>query len=92
MPEAQSYVAEILASTDDLASRAEAMTLLTWTRLWTDPATAATDALAEAARFESVADDHARRLRSVASLCFIILGDFRSGGDARARHTGTSPQ
>ncbi len=53
------------------------MTLLTWTRLWTDPATAATDALAEAARFDSVADDHARRLRSVASLCFIILGDFR---------------
>jgi DNA-binding CsgD family transcriptional regulator len=77
LPEAQSYIAQILASTDDLATRAEAVTWLTWTRLWTDPATAASDALAEAARFDSEADDHARRLRSVASLCFVILGDFR---------------
>ena len=76
LPEAQDGLAQVLASTDDSIIRAEAMTLLTWTRLWTDPAAAAADSLAEAARVDGVAHDHARRLHSVAALCYIVLGDL----------------
>ncbi len=78
LPEAQRCLAELLGSTDDPLTRAEAVVLMSWSRWWSEPAEAARDALAEAERVLDDSPKHAARLRSVAALCHIVCADFRA--------------
>ncbi len=78
LSEAQRCLAELLGSTDDLLTRAEAVAVMSWSRCWSEPAEAARDARAEAERVQEVAPRQAAQLRSVAALCYIVCADFRA--------------
>ncbi len=84
LAEAHRCLTELLGSTDDPLARAEAVVLMSWGRLWNEPAEAARDALAEADRVGGVAPAHAAQLRSVAALGHIVSADIRAAQTAIA--------
>jgi DNA-binding CsgD family transcriptional regulator len=70
--EAQQCFDEIIATCDDPITRANAVIVSTWTRLYTpDAATLGSEAAGEADRVEPISPAHAQRLRAIAAACLV---------------------